>query len=135
MVLPLDYTCVELPNIFKRATPRITDRRGEYMTIPLSAAETERFGHVESVLTLLFNRLPDEVSGNEGHVLTNGRFGDVFDIIYADATDRSISCCTCRASLRSSSPPARICTLSGSTTAPIAPPSPPPTLPSLLFKP
>ena len=85
VVLPLDYACVEMPRISKRIAPGTIDRRGEYMSLPLSAADAERYGHIEGVLTLLFHRLTDGISGNEGHVLTNGRFGDVFDIIYADA--------------------------------------------------
>ena len=91
VVLPLDYACVEMPRIAKRIAPGTIDRRGEYMSLPLSAADTERYGHIEGVLTLLFHRLTDGISGNEGHVLTNGRFGDVFDIIYADAPAEALN--------------------------------------------
>ncbi len=89
VVLPRDYICVELPDPFK--VQRVTDRRGEYMACKLSAADSEYYGHIEGVLTLLFNRVPDASYGNESHVLTNGYFGDVFDIIYEDASDEALS--------------------------------------------
>ena len=88
VVLPKDYICVELPDPFKVQKP--TDRRGEYMSVKLDAADTEYYGHIEGILTLLFNRTEDTY-GNESHVLTNTRFGDVFDIIYEDASDEVLS--------------------------------------------
>ncbi|MBQ9739732.1 MAG: hypothetical protein IJV91_02220, partial [Kiritimatiellae bacterium] len=43
-------------------------------------------GHIEDVLKLIVGRSGTEY-GNEGHVMTNSRFGDLFDIIYEDAPD------------------------------------------------
>ena len=88
VVLPRDYICVELPDPWK--VQRVTDRRGEYMATKLSAEDTEYYGHIEGVLTLVFNRKP-ETYGNESHVLTNGYFGDVFDIVYEDASDEALA--------------------------------------------
>ena len=83
LVLPLDCPCVETTD--RLVTHRIGDRRGKYMrNIDLSPAETEYYGHIDNLYTLLFNRTEDTY-GNESHALTNGLFGDVFDVIYADA--------------------------------------------------
>ena len=82
IVLPKSYACIELPDIF---TPwKIGEHRSDYLSSQLTPEETEYFGHMEDVLKLFFAR-NGEVIGNEGHVLTNSRFGDVVDIIYEDA--------------------------------------------------
>lgn len=89
LVLPLDCPCVETTD--RLLTHRIGDRRGKYMlNIELSPAETEYYGHIDNMYTLLFNRTED-TCGNESHALTNGLFGDVFDVIYADASDETLS--------------------------------------------
>ncbi|MBE6655505.1 MAG: hypothetical protein E7609_01375 [Ruminococcaceae bacterium] len=90
LVLPLDYACVEIPETFDERC-YIGTRRGKYMSVKLTEAESEYYGHIEDLLTLLFNRVPEEAFGNEGHVLANGRFGDVFDIVYEDATDEQLA--------------------------------------------
>lgn len=89
LVLPLDCPCVETTD--RLLTHRIGDRRGKYMlNIELSPTETEYYGHIDNMYTLLFNRTEDTY-GNESHSLTNGLFGDVFDVIYEDASDETLS--------------------------------------------
>lgn len=89
LVLPTDCPCVETTD--RLVTHRIGDRRGVYMrNISLSPSETEHYGHIDNMYTLLFNRTEDTY-GNESHALTNGLFGDVFDVIYADASDETLS--------------------------------------------
>lgn len=83
IVLPNEYACVELPDIF--TDWKIGDYRQTYLESALTKEEINFFGHVEDVLKLIFARV--ENIGNEGHVLTNSRFGDLFDIIYEDTTD------------------------------------------------
>ncbi|MBR4059683.1 MAG: hypothetical protein IKK03_07570, partial [Lachnospiraceae bacterium] len=46
-------------------------------------------GHLEDVLMLFFGR-NGETYGNEGHVITNSRFGDLFDIIYEDTNEEAM---------------------------------------------
>ncbi len=62
------------------------DRRTKYLKSPLTVEESKYFGHLEDVLKLVFSK-NGGTYGNEGHVITNSRFGDQFDIIYADASD------------------------------------------------
>lgn len=89
LVLPTDCPCIEITD---RMIPHeIGKHRGVYLhDIPLSAADTAHYGHIEDLITLFFNRT-DDTDGNESHVLTNGLFGDLFDIIYADASDEALS--------------------------------------------
>ena len=89
LVLPTDCPCVETTD--RLLTHRVGDRRGKYMSnIALTPAETEYYGHIDNLYTLLFNRTEDTY-GNESHALTNGLFGDVFDVIYADAPDEVLA--------------------------------------------
>ena len=82
IVLPKVYSCIELPDIF---TPWIIgEHRADYLSSPLNEEEQHYFGHIEDVLKLFFARYGEQY-GNESHVLTNSRFGDVVDIIYDDA--------------------------------------------------
>lgn len=83
IVIPSKYACIELPDIF--TDWNIGEHRTSYMESPLTSQESEYFGHVEDVLKLIFAR-GKEVYGNEGHVLTNSRFGDLFDIVYDDTS-------------------------------------------------
>ena len=83
IVLPKEYSCIELPDIF--TDWKLGDYRKTYMESPLTQEEINFFGHVEDVLKLFFART--ENIGNEGHTLTNSRFGDLFDIIYEDTKD------------------------------------------------
>ena len=94
IVLPTSYRFVELPFVFDPSDanpPNIYDNwdigahRCRYLCGSLSAAEQSYFGHVEDVLKLIYGK-KEACIGNESHVLTNSRFGDVFDVIYADAS-------------------------------------------------
>ena len=60
------------------------------MTFPITDSQMRFNAHVEDVLKLIYGRFGDAF-GNEGHVITNSRFGDLFDIIYADAGDEVFS--------------------------------------------
>lgn len=87
LVLPKDYACVEIPEVNDVYEYGI--KRDVYMRCDLSAAEKDYYGHIENVIKLIFART--EKIGNEGHVLTNSRFGDVFDIIYEDASVEALA--------------------------------------------
>ena len=84
VVLPKAYSCIEITDMFMDY--QLGHHRDTYLYTPISAEEKQYIGHVEDVLKLIFNREGDGI-GNEGHVITNSRFGDVFDIIYEDASD------------------------------------------------
>ena len=85
VILPKEYICVQIPGRKDSYTPG--QWRQEYMGVSLTEAEKHIVGQAEDVLKFLFRRDPEKVFGNEGHVLTNSRFGDLFDIIYEDAPD------------------------------------------------
>lgn len=89
IVLPKDYVCIEIPEPFETkayANYKLGNHRDVYMRSPLNASEKTYFGHIEDVLKLIYEPFGERY-GNEGHTLTNSRFGDFFDIIYADADD------------------------------------------------
>ena len=88
VVLPKDYSCVVIPDPFKPYEFGL--HYDNYMEAPLSAEEIPYYGHIEDVLKLLFAR-NGKTHGNESHVLTNSRFGDVFDIIYEDASEETFA--------------------------------------------
>ena len=81
IVLPRDYECVE---IVEPHRPDLYEVHREcYMDCPLDPERIARFGHVEDVLKRIYFR-SGKLYGNEGHTLTNSRFGDLFDILYED---------------------------------------------------
>lgn len=88
IVLPNRYSCIEIFDMFHEW--EFGKRRAEYLEYPLTESEIEYFGHVEDVLKFVFARVGKEY-GNEGHVMTNSRFGDLFDIIYEDADMANLS--------------------------------------------
>jgi len=93
IVLPTDYVCVEIPEPFEVevfANYKVGHHRDLYMRSPLSESEKEYFGHIEDVLKLIYEP-SGESYGNEGHILTNSRFGDFFDIIYSDVDESALS--------------------------------------------
>ena len=61
-----------------------------YLDCVLDSEDKAYFGHIEDVLKLAFVRY-GTAYGNEGHTITNSRFGDVFDIIYEDAGDETLA--------------------------------------------
>lgn len=84
IVLPRDYTCLE---IVEPHTPdRYDVQRDIYVGCTLGPERKARNGHIEDVLKRIYYR-SGEVYGNEGHTLTNSRFGDLFDILYEDMPD------------------------------------------------
>lgn len=88
IVLPCEYACVQLPdgdNI--GAYGRF---RKEYMCTAMNASERKMFNHIEEVLNFIFGRLNGSTACDEGHVMTNSRFGDLFDIIYEDAPSETL---------------------------------------------
>jgi len=87
IVLPKRYSCIELSDMFQKT--EIGEHRKEYLRSPLTDAEVEYYGHIEDVLKLIFSQT--EGIGNEGHVITNSRFPDVFDIIFEDEGDGAFS--------------------------------------------
>jgi hypothetical protein len=87
IVLPKAYSSVELSH--ELSCYELGNHRSEYMLTPLNQKEQAYFGHIEDVLKLFFARY-GETYGNEGHVITNSRFGDVADIIYEDASEEAL---------------------------------------------
>lgn len=87
IVLPKKYSCVEIEDMFEPY--ELGKHRDNYMRCALSEEDKKYYGHIEDVLKLIYARC--ECIGNEGHVITNSRFGDMFDIIYEDADDRTLS--------------------------------------------
>lgn len=84
IVLPCAYCVLEIMDRYEDY--RIGIHRDTYLASPLNPEEKAYFGHIQDVLRLIYSRLGD-ACGNEGHTLTNSRFGDLFDIIYEDAGD------------------------------------------------
>ena len=88
IVLPKEYACVEIHNPFR--VRKIDQFSDTYMRIKLDDKQKAFNGHVENVLKLVYESYGEKY-GNEGHVMTNSRFGDMFDIIYEDASDEVLS--------------------------------------------
>ena len=84
IVLPKEYECMELPGL--HAQEQLGVPRGVYMAYTLQGDQARRIAHVEDVLKPIFARSGAKY-GNEGHVMTNSRFGDLFDVIYEDAPE------------------------------------------------
>ena len=80
IVLPKDYSVLELGSYEEDY------QLEQYMLSPLSAEEKAYYGHIQKILRLIYAR-EGKAYGNEGHVMTNSRFGDLFDMIYEDAGD------------------------------------------------
>ena len=89
VILPTEYACVQIPGSSDPFLPG--QWHDVYMGVPLTAAEKQVVGQAEDVLKLLLRRDPENVQGNEGHVLTNSRFGDLFDILYEDAPETALA--------------------------------------------
>lgn len=88
IVLPCEYACVQLP---------FTDRKGEYgngrplyMDAPTTQEERKFFNYTEEVLRFIYGRTNGIDYPDEAHVITNSRFGDLFDIIYEDAKEETL---------------------------------------------
>ena len=84
IVLPLEYETVQID---WRGTPyKIGVPRENYLGYKLDDVRRARIGHIEDVIKLFLGDREKEY-GNEGHTIENSRFGDLFDIIYADESD------------------------------------------------
>ncbi len=93
IVLPTDYAFVEIAGTLldlKGQDRQIGEYRDQYLELDITDEERNYFGHIEDVLKLFFGRYKD-ISGNEGHVMTNSRFGDVVDILYEDAPEEAFA--------------------------------------------
>ena len=88
IVLPKEYACIEIHNPFR--IRKINQFSDTYMRIVLDEKAKAFNGHVENVLKLMYETFGKSY-GNEGHVMTNSRFGDLFDIIYEDASDEVLA--------------------------------------------
>ncbi|MBO4980051.1 MAG: hypothetical protein J6D16_06560, partial [Clostridia bacterium] len=88
IVLPKRYPCVEISRQILNMP--VKDNRGYYLDASLSAADTEYFGHLESVIKLFFAYNERVAGDNEDHVMTNSRIGDVVDIIYEDVSEDTL---------------------------------------------
>ena len=82
IVLPLEYLCVQVENPFRRH--HLGVHRDKYMQAILGPEQKAFNGYVEDVINLVYETYGGSF-GNEGHTITNSRFGDLFDIIYEDA--------------------------------------------------
>ena len=88
IVLPKEYSCVEIHNPFR--VRKIGNFNNSYMLMPIGDEQIKYNGFVEDVLKLCYETF-GESYGNEGHVMTNSRFGDLFDIIYEDAPAETLA--------------------------------------------
>ena len=88
IVLPTGYEAIELPDVYDVQV--IGEHRDRYLHCLLDQAKRADYGHIEDVLKLIYAR-SEKIYGNESHVLTNSRFGDLFDIVYDDAPDAALS--------------------------------------------
>ena len=88
IVLPKEYSCVEIHNPFR--VRKIGQFNDNYMLMPVEDKQKAFNGYVENVLKLMYESYGERY-GNEGHVMTNSRFGDLFDIIYEDASEEVLS--------------------------------------------
>ena len=82
IVLPKKYSCIVLPQVWD--TYEFGVHCDNYLDCLLDDADKAYYGHIEDTLKFVYAR-NGEIYGNEGHTLTNTRFGDLFDIIYEDA--------------------------------------------------
>jgi hypothetical protein len=81
LVLPREFKVVDLAYVNNPDSDL-------YLGRPLDAETKHSFGHIKKTLRLIYTRCGKSF-GNEGHVITNGRFGDFFDIIYEDAGEQT----------------------------------------------
>ncbi len=86
IVLPKEYPSVQL------LQDDVGVRRKQYMKRDMTPEQVEYYGKVEDVIrTFLSRNKEKDAIGNEGHVMQNTRFGDLFDIVYEDASEEALS--------------------------------------------
>ena len=81
-----------LPRAFAIFDLVFLSRQSEaYLDFPIeSPVRRKQFTHLREVLQLLLGG-PERRFGNEGHVIGNSAYGDVFDIVYDDIGERVLS--------------------------------------------
>ncbi len=89
IVLPKEYECVEITDPFMPYS--FKKHRDTYMYRTMNDTEKQIVNHAEDVLKFIYGRDEAKIYGTEGHTLTNSRFGDLFDIIYEDASDEVLA--------------------------------------------
>ena len=88
IVLPKEYFCIEIPHAF--GPHHFGEGRAKYMQCTLSPEKAAFNSFVEDAIYFIYKNYGGEF-GNESHIITNSRFGDLFDIIYEDAGDEVFS--------------------------------------------
>jgi len=88
IVLPKEYYCVQVENPFR--PHHLGVHRDKYMQCLLTPERKAFNGHIEDLINLIYEVDGGHI-GNEGHTLTNSRFGDLFDIIYEDADEKTFA--------------------------------------------
>ena len=89
LVLPKKFGAYEIHNVFEDAIRE--DKSFKYMGYTLSAEDEKYLKHIEQVRDLIFASSENKFnSGNEGHVIRNSRFGDMFDIVYEDTNPEAL---------------------------------------------
>ena len=84
IVLPVEYSVLEI----NKQYPQLGEHPDVYMRMPIDAAKQGIIGHAQDVLLCFLGQL-DAHCGNEGHTIQNSRFGDMFDIIFEDASEET----------------------------------------------
>ncbi|MFA6287049.1 MAG: hypothetical protein WC661_06640 [Opitutaceae bacterium] len=83
IVLPREFEAIDLRYINDAEA-------GHYLGRELDAGVKAAFEHLKGVLRLIYARTGTGF-GNEGHIITNSRFGDFFDVIHEDAGEEAFS--------------------------------------------
>lgn len=89
LVLPKEYSTVEVRGAIIFPNAPFT-----YMNYELEGAKKEYIKHVRDVIDLVFEKTGEKF-GNEGHVIKNSRFGDLFDIIFEDTNEDAMKKYAC----------------------------------------
>ncbi len=87
IVLPCDLDCVHIGTGFKGP---ICTPSNSFLRITPDKATAVRFGKIQDVIKTVFQGEEAGKYGNEGKTIQNSRFGDHFDIIYADAPETAL---------------------------------------------
>ncbi len=87
IVLPTDLCCLHVGTGFKGpiGTPCT-----KFLRVTPDDATAARFGKIHDVIKTVFQGEDAGKYGNEGKTLQNSKFGDLFDIIYADAPEDAL---------------------------------------------
>jgi len=83
IVLPTDYFCIPTGSI------NLGEGDLYHCNIPTPPEKADRFSKINHLIQYIFERKKEDIRGNEGHTLQNSRFGDLFDIVYADCPEEA----------------------------------------------